>query len=88
MSKRKLPPNDEVIAMYESGMSPREIATRCGVAEVTVYSLLRRIGHKTRTPKEAAILSYQRGGRVATTYWMGKTQPPDMVEKRSVKDSR
>jgi len=85
MPTRKLPPNDEVIAMYESGMSSGEIAEQCGVAGVTVLSLLRRIGHKTRMPKEAAILSYQRGRNIPSSYWQGKTQPAEMVERRASK---
>jgi transposase-like protein len=51
MPKRKLPPNNEVIEMYDSGMSCGEIAEKCGVVYDTVYSLLKRIGHKTRNIK-------------------------------------
>ena len=82
MPKRKLPPNNEVIEMYESGMSCGEIAEKCGVAYGTVYSLLKRIGHKMREIKEATALKHQRGRFKVTKYWTGKKQPPEMVEKR------
>lgn len=82
MPNRKLPPNNEVIKMYEAEMSCGEIAEHCGVAPVTVYSLLTRIGYKTRTPKEAAVIRNKRGRANIQSFWQGKKQPLEMVEKR------
>ena len=82
MPKRKLPPNEEVVQMYDSGMSCGEIAEKCDVASVTVDSLLRRIGHKMRSAAEAAKVRSERGRCNTAKYWLGKTQPPEMVEKR------
>jgi hypothetical protein len=82
MPKRKLPPNQDVIDMYDSGMSTGEIAEKCGVQPITVSCLLRRLGHKQRSAKEAAKVCAERGRTKKTSYWLGKTQPPAMVEKR------
>lgn len=82
MPKRKLPPDADVIRMYDSGMSSGEIAEQCGVKAVTVLSLLARIGHKRRTTQEAAILCAANGRKPPTRYWLGKTQPREMVESR------
>jgi len=82
MPKRKLPPNEELIAMYKDGMSCGEIAERCGVKPVTVTSLFARIGYKLRSCQEAADLRAKRGRTNPSRYWEGKTQPPEMVEKR------
>jgi len=79
---RKLPPNEEVIALYDSGMSCPEIAERFGVASVTVSSLLWRIGHPMRPPKEAAKLCVEQGRNKPASYWKGKKQSPEMVESR------
>lgn len=82
MPKRKLPPNEELIAMYKSGMSCGEIAEHCGVKPGTVNSLFRRIGYRLRSTQEAADLRTERGRENQARYWEGKTQPPEMVEKR------
>lgn len=82
MPKRKLPPNEKVIELYDSGMSSGEIAELYDVKPVTVYSLLRRIGHPTRSPLEAARLREERGRGKPATYWKGKKQPRELVEKR------
>ena len=82
MPVRKLPPNDIVIADYRSGMSTGEIAERYTVKPVTVTSLLRRIGEPLRSPAEAARLCVERGRNSPGRYWLGKTQPPEMVERR------
>lgn len=85
MPNRKLPPNEEVIAMYRSGMSCGEIAERTGVAPITVTSLLRRLGEPRRTTQEAADLREQRGRGKPSRFWLGKKQPADMVERRTSK---
>lgn len=82
MPKRKLPPNEQVIAMYDSGMSAGEIADMHGVARVTVSSLLARIGHKGRSMAEAAKIRAERGRWKPPASWKGKKQPADMVERR------
>lgn len=82
MPSRKLPPNEEVVALYRSGLSTGEIAERFGVAPITVISLFRRIGEPRRSLKEAAQQAVRNGRYHGNTFWVGKTQPPDMVEKR------
>lgn len=82
MPPRKLPPNEQIIEMYDSGMSTGEIAEKFGVAPVTVSSLLWRIGHPMRSPKEAARLVVERGRYKPARYWQGKRQPAEMVERR------
>lgn len=82
MPKRKLPPNEELIKMYESGMSTGEIAEKCNVAPVTVSSLFYRIGYQLRSVKDAAIIRNEKGRNKVTRYWLNKKQPREMVEKR------
>ena len=82
MPLRKLPPNAEVIALYRSGVSCPEIAERFNVAPVTVTSLLRRIGEPRRSAAEAARIRGEQGRAVQPSYWSGKKQPADMVERR------
>lgn len=83
MPKRKLPPNDAVVRMYESGMSSGEIAEECGVQPITVLSLLARIGVPRRSAQEAAILRQEKGRGHPARYWLGKKQPREMVERRA-----
>jgi len=82
MPKRKLPPNEELIAMYASGMSTGEIAEQCGVKPVTVTSTFHRMGYQLRSASEAALLAFERGRKTPTRYWTGKKQPREMVERR------
>lgn len=82
MPSRKLPPNAEVIALYRSGISCPEIAERFDVAPVTVTSLLRRIGEPRRSAVEAARLRNEQGRANTQSYWLGKKQPAEHVEKR------
>lgn len=82
MPKRKLPPDDKVVEMYESGMSSGEIAEKCNVKPTTVLSLFRKIEYKTRSRKDAARLMVKKGRYNKVPYWKGKKQPPEMVEKR------
>jgi hypothetical protein len=82
MPNRKLPPNKELIEMYDLGMSCGEIAEKCNVKPVTVNSLFRRIGFKLRDAEEYNRLRSKRGRFRPAKYWQGKKQPPEMVEKR------
>ena len=82
MPKRKLPPNDEVIEMYLSGMSSGEIAEKCNVKPITVVSFLSRLNIPRRSAKEAAKIRNESGRANTPSYWLGKTQPKEMVKKR------
>ena len=82
MPNRKLPPNEEVIAMYRNGLSCGEIAELTGVAPITVTSLLRRLGEPRRTAAEAAQVREKAGRAHHARYWQGKKQPAEMVERR------
>ena len=82
MANRKLPPNEQVVAWYQSGKSTGEIAEMTGVKPVTVDCCLRRIGVKLRTPKEASLLRSISGRCNTARFWLGKKQSPEMVEKR------
>lgn len=45
MPERKLPPDNELIEMYQGGMSTQEIADKVGVSSrVTVAAMLRKLG--------------------------------------------
>lgn len=83
MPARKLPPNDVLIEMYQSGMSTTEISESLGnVKPVTVVSMLNRLGVQMRTPAEADKISRRKSRKTITKYWEGKKQPADMVERR------
>lgn len=82
MPKRQLPPNETVISLYDNGLSSGEIAELFGVKPITVSSLLHRIGHPLRSPKEAAAIRKEHGRTKVTAYWTGKKQPREMVERR------
>ena len=82
MPKRKLPPNAKVIELYQSGLSSGEIAEMYNVRPVTVLSSLRRIGFPRRSATEAARLKIDHGRFEPPKYWLGKKQPPEMVERR------
>jgi len=58
---RKLPPDDEMIALYRSGMSCGEIGERYGCGAKSACSLLRRIGEPRRSLSEAAKTAGARG---------------------------
>ncbi len=68
--------------MYDSGLSGRDIADQLNVNANTVISALSRLGISQRTSGETAKLQFADGRREPTRYWEGKTQPPEMVEKR------
>ena len=82
MPPRKMPPDEQVIEMYDSGMSCGEIAEKFDVSPITVNSLLRRAGHPRRSAREAGAIAKDRGRITPTRYWLGKEQPREMVEKR------
>ncbi len=85
MPNRKLPPNEQVIEMYQGGMSSTEIAEVCGVASITVISLLRRLGVPRRTASEAARIRTEKGRNNPPRFWLGKKHPAEMVERRIAK---
>jgi hypothetical protein len=86
MPPRKVPPTEELHQLYDSGMSGAEIARHLGLNVYTVTSALTRLGISTRSPKATMQLQADRGvHKKAARYWLGKTQPPDMVEKRASK---
>lgn len=82
MPNRKLPSNEIIIDLYRSGLSCGEIAEIHNVAAVTVTSLLTRIGEPRRSVKEAAMIRSLHGRSRPASYWLGKKQPYEMVEKR------
>lgn len=86
MPNRVLPPDEDLITMYESGMSAGEIAETISAKVITVGSrlgLLSKAGRlKMRTPSEAQNLLNSRGRKPVVKYWQGKKQPPEMVENR------
>jgi 5-methylcytosine-specific restriction endonuclease McrA len=85
MPPRKLPPNEVIISLYRAGLSCPEIAEQFHVSPLTVTSLLRRIGEPRRSTKEAAIIRQVKGRTRVGRFWLGKKQPPEMVEKRASK---
>ena len=82
MPKRVLPPNETLIEMYNSGLSSREIASELGANINTVLSGLRAAGCKMRANSEAQLLRVSKPGYKPNKPWLGKKQPPEMVEKR------
>ena len=82
MPKRKLPPNEIIIAEYQSGKSSGEIAEKYGVSPITVIGLLRRLNVPRRSTEEAAQIRHKSGRAKTPHYWTGKKQPAAMVEKR------
>jgi len=60
-AKRKLPPDDVIVAAYRSGMSCREIGERYGCKGNSVHSLLRRAEEPRRSLSEAARIAQDRG---------------------------
>jgi hypothetical protein len=85
MPLRKLPPSEQLIAMYRSGMSAPEIAQATGCAAVSVGQALRRAGERLRSAKEAAALAVARGRATPTRYWLGKQRPREVVERAAEK---
>lgn len=82
MPKRKLPPNEDLLEMYYSGMSPREIGAKFGCPAVTVDSALRRAGCVFRPLGESQKLRMSRPDYEPSRFWQGKKQSPEHVESR------
>lgn len=82
MPARKLPPDETVTADYRSGLSSGQIAEKYNVSPATVISLLRRVGEPRRDPKEYAQLRSKSGRNSRPTYWKGKKQTQEHVERR------
>lgn len=83
MPPRKVPKKEILTEMYERGLSAREIAVELELNPNTIASALRRLGISNRTPQETKELQAARGIKhPANKYWLGKKQPPEMVEKR------
>lgn len=61
MVKRKLPPDDVIVAQYTEGQSTEQIAALHGVYPTAVKNILRRLGVPRRTLSEAAKLRAARG---------------------------
>lgn len=81
MAARKAPPNKVLARLYNSGLSSAEIARRYGMAAISISQALTRAGVQKRTPSEAQMLAVAHG-RATASYWLGKKQPRDMVERR------
>ena len=83
MPARKVPSDDVLRDLYGSGLSGREIAVQLGLNVKTVICALSRLGISSRSPEETKTLQGERGIVVPRVkYWLGKKQPPEMVEKR------
>jgi len=84
MPNRILPPKEKLQELYDSGLSGREMAERLGLNLNTVISGLTRYGISTRTAAATKRIQKDDGrGPEPARYWLGKTQPPEMVEKRA-----
>src|SRR5262245_14412993 len=88
MPARKLPPDEDLVAMYRSGMSSGEIAESLGVAKGTVTSRLWRIGEPARPVAERMRLRDEHGRMNSPRYWLGKKQTAEHVEARVSKIRR
>lgn len=83
MPKRILPPNEILIADYESGLSSAQIAEKYGAVNGSVVTKhLRSAGVQMRDGGETRHLMYKNGSLQPTAYWTGKKQPPEMIESR------
>lgn len=82
MPPRKLPPNDVLRELYESGLCLAEIAERYDCADCTVGQAMQRAGIPRRSQSAAQRLSFRKGRSVPPRYWMGKKQPRELVARR------
>jgi hypothetical protein len=75
MPARKLPPNDILIAMYESGLGSGDIAKALNLSVNTVLSGLKTLAEAgllvMRTQSEAIKASFA-NGRKPTKPWLGE----------------
>ena len=86
MPTRKAPPDDELIQMYEAGMSSPEIAEKFDMVPSAISARLRKAGCRMRTASEAAARRKEAGrmGELGNA-WRGKKQPAEMVARRTAK---
>ncbi len=88
MANRKLPPDEELAALYLGGLSCKAIADLLGECKpVSIHSRLARAGVKMRSLAEASALAISTGRLKPKSHWTGKTQPVEMVQKRIAKIS-
>ena len=85
MPPRKLPPNNQLKELYESGFSSGQMAKIYNVTPSTVVSALTRCGVIMRTSAETNRILFKKGIRKSPSFWKGKKQPVEMVEKRASK---
>jgi hypothetical protein len=82
MPPRKVPSNEVLVEMYGRPMSAGQIAKELDMNINTIASALSRIpGLVLRNQSEAQKLAFQ-NGKKTTSFWKGKKQPKDMVERR------
>lgn len=79
--KKKNLPADIVLALYRSGVSSPEIAKRLSCGTATICRFLESIGEPRRTASDAAKKTFEQG-RKPVSFWKGKKQPKEMVERR------
>lgn len=84
MTQRKIPvTNEELRRLYEGGLSSGELARIYAVRTCSIYSALIRAGTQMRTTAESKEVRRKQGRPIEPTrFWLGKKQPPEMVEKR------
>jgi len=78
-------PVAEIIRLYQDGKSSADIAAIYNVSPVKILRLLRKAGCVIRKPAEADRAARAGGTKKATSFWKGKKQPADMVERRARK---
>ncbi len=83
MPIRKLPATEILIADYESGLSPSQIAEKYNVANPSVVAKhLRKSGIPMRSQGDTKRIRFANGSLKPTAYWTGKKQSAEMVESR------
>lgn len=87
---KRIDPNkeelDRIIVLYSGGMSYKSVSKETGFSAPTIEAILKRNGIKTRSLNEGIRQSFRNGRKVAS-YWKGKKQPPEMVQKRAKSQS-
>src|SRR5574343_701079 len=81
-----LPPLDEIVAMYQTGLAASQIAEQLHTSEKAILRRLKEAG-ATRSNAEAQKQAHVQGRAKAVRYWAGKKQPDAMVKARSEKIS-
>jgi hypothetical protein len=77
-----LPPTEEIVRMYQSGLSHSQIAEKLNTSTNAIQRRLRSVG-VGRTRSEAAKNAYKQGRLKKQRYWAGKTVPKELVRKRA-----